>query len=219
MLMTQFRMTNDLDQPANPLFYEGRLVTHFSAHISNRPLAMQILQFLQYEFNENIRFPRLQLNVLKGVCCTGAGNSRYNLHNIVVTLWLIEKLLTHCPMLTLTRITIITQYRAQLRGYERASEEAAAKSDFWKVHNIHEIKVRTVYSSQGNENEAVIFDAVVSIPRHGTLGFLNDIKRQDVANTRARCFFGMICDVNASYEHYFLHPQDVEANEAMLLPI
>jgi superfamily I DNA and/or RNA helicase len=69
-------------------------------------------------------------------------------------------------------IAIISPYAAQVRHLH---EQLA----------VEEVEINTVDGFQGREKEAVIITLVRSNPR-GELGFLNDVRRMNVALTRAR---------------------------------
>jgi len=76
------------------------------------------------------------------------------------------------------QICIITFYSAQVACIR--SKLASALHD-----HHHHIRVMTVDSFQGSENDCVILSFVRSNPRN-ILGFVNDYQRLNVAITRAR---------------------------------
>jgi superfamily I DNA and/or RNA helicase len=98
------------------------------------------------------------------------GDSRLNLSEGEVVCRKVEALLA--AGLTPDQIGVITPYAAQarwLRGQVKAVE----------------VEVDTVDGFQGREKEAVIVSLVRS-NREGEIGFLSDVRRMNVALTRAR---------------------------------
>jgi predicted DNA helicase len=80
-------------------------------------------------------------------------------------------------------IAVITPYEAQARRLREGLREARAAG----------LEVGTVDAFQGREKEAVVVDLVRS-NEAGELGFLNDVRRLNVALTRARRFLLVIGD-------------------------
>ena len=80
-------------------------------------------------------------------------------------------------------ISVITPYDAQVRRLRAllADERAAG------------LEIATIDSFQGRENEAVVLDLVRSNER-GELGFLGDLRRMNVALTRARRALVIVAD-------------------------
>lgn len=80
-------------------------------------------------------------------------------------------------------IGVITPYEAQARRLREGLRDARQ----------HGLEVGTVDAFQGREKEAIVVDLVRS-NEHGELGFLNDIRRMNVALTRARRFLLVVGD-------------------------
>jgi superfamily I DNA and/or RNA helicase len=80
-------------------------------------------------------------------------------------------------------IAAITPYGAQVRGLRKLLADAVAEG----------LEIGTVDGFQGREKEAVIVDLVRS-NETGTLGFLNDVRRTNVALTRAKRFLLVLGD-------------------------
>lgn len=80
-------------------------------------------------------------------------------------------------------IGVITPYEAQARRLREGLREARQRG----------LEVGTVDAFQGREKDAIVVDLVRS-NENGELGFLNDIRRMNVALTRARRFLLVIGD-------------------------
>jgi superfamily I DNA and/or RNA helicase len=87
-------------------------------------------------------------------------------------------------------VAVITPYDAQVRALRLAlaSERAAG------------LEIDTVDAFQGREKEAVVVDLVRSNDE-GDLGFLNDVRRMNVALTRAKRFLLVIGDSATLGDH------------------
>lgn len=70
------------------------------------------------------------LNGLDGVCISEIGGSRRDMHNIAVTMKLIEDLI-QADVFTIADIVVETPYRAQGLNY-RPALHTASKAAFWK---------------------------------------------------------------------------------------
>ena len=93
-------------------------------------------------------------------------------------------------------IGVITPYSAQVGVLRdlRAADESLAK-----------LEISTVDGFQGREKEAVVISAVRSNPR-GEVGFLSDVRRMNVAVTRARRHCCLVCDTETvGRKNEFLH--------------
>jgi superfamily I DNA and/or RNA helicase len=88
------------------------------------------------------------------------------------------------------QIAVITPYLAQARVLRDALRDALTAG----------LEVGTVDGFQGREKEAVVVDLVRS-NEDGEVGFLGDIRRMNVAITRARSFLLVIGD-SATLQHH-----------------
>lgn len=80
-------------------------------------------------------------------------------------------------------IGVITPYAAQVARLRELRPEALAG----------QLEISTVDGFQGREKEAIVISMVRSNPR-GTVGFLADARRMNVAVTRARRHCALVCD-------------------------
>ena len=81
-----------------------------------------------------------------------------------------------------TQVGIITFYAAQVDYMQR---------EFNKLPLLRDVKIHTVDSYQGNENDYIIISFVRS-NQDGGIGFLHDFRRLNVAITRARLALLMV---------------------------
>jgi superfamily I DNA and/or RNA helicase len=89
-------------------------------------------------------------------------------------------------------IAAITPYSAQVRLLRRLLEDCVEEG----------LEIGTVDGFQGREKEAVVVDLVRS-NASGTLGFLEDIRRTNVALTRAKRALVVICDGSTLARHAY----------------
>ncbi len=99
-------------------------------------------------------------------------------------------------------IAAITPYGAQVRLLRGLLRDALAQG----------LEIGTVDGFQGREKEAVVVDLVRS-NAEGALGFLNDIRRTNVALTRAKRCLVVVCDGSTLGQHPYYRAL-VEAAEA-----
>ena len=114
-----------------------------------------------------------------------------------------------------TRIAIITPY-SQQSGLLKRTFLKALGTDFDRL-----VEVNTVDAFQGREANIVIFSAVRASGSHG-IGFLSDVRRMNVALTRAKYFLFIIArcksiTVNPYWRDLVEHAQ--ESNAVVRVPI
>ena len=88
------------------------------------------------------------------------------------------------------QVGVITPYRAQVRALRE------------RLADVASIEVDSVDGFQGREKEAIIVSLVRSNPA-GEIGFLNDVRRTNVAFTRARRKLIVIGDSSTLSHHDF----------------
>ena len=99
-------------------------------------------------------------------------------------------------------VAAITPYAAQVRLLKTLLADVVAQG----------LEVGSVDGFQGREKEAVVVDLVRS-NSEGSLGFLNDIRRTNVALTRAKRCLVVVCDGSTLAQHPYYRAL-VEAAEA-----
>jgi superfamily I DNA and/or RNA helicase len=117
---------------------------------------------------------------------------------------LIHLLRDYIEMIGLTRIQddrvdfgIISPYRAQVRLIRRLLKW----QKFFRTLRRH-ISVNTVVGFQGQERDVIVI-SMVRDNDQGTIGFLNDLRRMNVAITRARMKLIILGDASTMTRHPF----------------
>jgi superfamily I DNA and/or RNA helicase len=187
MLNIQYRMKPDISHFPSSRFYNSKLlnggnVSSPSYGTAGRPSHPEriLLGGRPYTF--------LQVG---GVEEQGAGGSFRNPAEAQV----VVDLLLHLrddhdkEWLSANRVRVITYYQAQVALLKR----------LFRQHNLADVVVATVDSSQGCESDVVLVSLVrsshVNSGKAGNVGFLADDRRMNVSLTRAR--FQLVCIGNA----------------------
>ena len=108
-----------------------------------------------------------------------------------------------------SRLAVITPYSQQANVLRRQFENLLGK-DYTRF-----VEVNTVDAFQGREAKIVIFSAVRAAGSHG-IGFLSDVRRMNVALTRAKHFLFVIarCQsivVNPYWKDLVQHARETKA--------
>ena len=164
LLDTQYRMHPAISDFPNRTFYEGRLVDGITA--ADRPNPAGLLW-------NDWEVPMAFLPVNGDELLSPDGASKENPAEAGWVAKILENLL-QAGDLEETDIGIITPYAGQVRAIRDALPE---RNDSVEVH--------TVDGYQGREKEVIIFSCVRS-NSDGTVGFLSDERRLNVALTRAK---------------------------------
>ncbi|KAK3279753.1 hypothetical protein CYMTET_12386 [Cymbomonas tetramitiformis] len=171
-LSLQYRMHRDIRCFPSTAFYHGQLKdapsvpqgTPFSPHAlplvlaaNRRPIHPQ---------------PYMVLDVAAGSQSSGQGSSLQNMEEAAVIVSLVQHLLEQ-HVLAQDVIGVVTPYAAQKSHI----------SALLHGKHLHGVEVNTVDGFQGREKDVILFTAVRT---QGGLGFLKDMRRMNVALTRAR---------------------------------
>ena len=172
LLQTQYRMNENIMEFSSKWFYDGKLIAHES--VKNGLLR-------PYE------------SPLDFIDTAGAGYdesqdpetlSRYNEEEANLTIRLVEKLIEEVGLNEWVEekitIGIITPYRAQVNYLQKLSDSSPIIDTLDKL-----VTVNTVDAFQGQERDVIVISLVRSNGK-GEVGFLGDIRRTNVAMTRAR---------------------------------
>ena len=164
LLDTQYRMHPAISDFPNRTFYEGRLVDGITA--ADRPNPAGLLW-------NDWEVPMAFLPVNGGELLSPDGASKENPAEAGWVAKILENLL-QAGDLEEEDIGIITPYAGQVRAIRDALPEL-----------YESVEVHTVDGYQGREKEVIIFSCVRS-NSDGTVGFLSDARRLNVALTRAK---------------------------------
>lgn len=185
MLQVQYRMNEHIMQFSSDYFYHGGLIADESVkhHTINNLPPIDFIDTAGCGYNETQDPETL---------------SRYNEEEAEVLIRQLEKLIrdvgTEAWSYTLG---IITPYSAQV---ERLSKLAEASEELTVIHSF--ININTVDAFQGQERDIIAISFVRSNDK-GEIGFLGDIRRTNVAMTRAKKKLIMIGDSATLGTHNF----------------
>ena len=182
LLDTQYRMHPKIASFPSRHFYGGHIkcgikeserepVSVFSWPDSSQPIAFVKCEALEKRSSS-------KLNDVFPMRCTENG-SYYNETQASLSIHIVKRLLQD-P--TLPSIALLTPYNAQLRllyRYLKSELELATAC------NLERLVISTIDGFQGREADVVVLTTVRSNHR-GSLGFLRDVRRMNVALTRAQ---------------------------------
>lgn len=187
LLTVQYRMNETLMRFSSEWFYEGRLTA--APEVSQRSLLSLMddpLVWVESEGAEEF---------------VGANYGRINKAEAELTL---QALRDYCERLGMQRIReervdfgIISPYRAQVQYLRHL-----LKRDDMLKQLRRQITVNTVDAFQGQERD-VICVSLVRANEQGQIGFLSDLRRMNVAMTRARMKLIILGDSTTLTKHKF----------------
>ena len=201
MLQVQYRMHEAIMKFSSDYFYKGSLIAHASvAHELLRPnqLPIDFIDTAGCGFTEDQDKETL---------------SRYNKEEAVLLIRLVERLIDEIGIETWLEqnltLGIITPYSAQVDQLHKLAEGSAQLEPLHKL-----ISINTVDAFQGQERDVIAISFVRSNDK-GEVGFLSDIRRTNVAMTRARKKLIMVGDSATLGSHPFYTKllDYVQANE------
>ncbi|XVE55465.1 hypothetical protein DITRI_Ditri03aG0160800 [Diplodiscus trichospermus] len=182
LLSVQYRMHPQIRDFPSRYFYQGRLTD--SESVANLPDEVY--------HKDPLLKPYLFYDITQGRESHRGGSVSYqNVHEAVFCLRLYEHLQKTSKALGVPKITvgIITPYKLQLKCLQREFE-CVIKSEEGK-----DLYINTVDAFQGQERDVVIMSCVRA-SSHG-VGFVADIRRMNVALTRARRALWVMGNANA----------------------
>ncbi|HMJ68870.1 MAG TPA: AAA domain-containing protein [Cyclobacteriaceae bacterium] len=172
LLQVQYRMNENIMEFPSKWFYEGKLVAHESVKSGLLRPYQSPVDFIDTAGSgyEEAQDPETL--------------SRYNEEEANLTLKIVEKLVEEIGINEWVEekisMGIITPYRAQVNHLSKLVESSPALITIGKL-----VTVNTVDAFQGQERDVIVISLVRSNSK-GEVGFLNDIRRTNVAMTRAR---------------------------------
>lgn len=176
LLNTQYRMNDAIAAYSNIFFYDGKLLAHENnAHwlIHSNIAPLQFIDTAGTGYSET---------------AGDSGGSVKNEGEAELILKLIEELQLSCEIQNFS-ISVISPYRGQVEKLSQVLSD-------WNV------QVDTIDSFQGQESD-IVFISLVRSNDNGEVGFLSDIRRLNVAMTRARKCLRVIGDSSTISNHNF----------------
>jgi hypothetical protein len=178
-LRHQYRCIADCAAHTNAFVYGGQVIN--TTPYTARPNGVRFVELCERLFH--VRHSHIFVDVHRGERQIDArmNASSYNLANIDAVCELVG-CLVHAGFKA-SEITIITPYNAQLALYLRRFRVEDQSTYKPQPHP----RVCTVDTFQGQENEVIITDLVVTSKKESELGFVKKAARLTVALSRARC--------------------------------
>jgi predicted DNA helicase len=189
MLEVQYRMHESIMRFPSSYFYKDSLVAHSSVQstlLRPNETPVEFIDTAGCGYNEEQDTETL---------------SRFNNEEADLVLVLTEKLVqnvgVHEWLEEKITLGIITPYSAQVERLQKLAETSAVLEPLQKL-----ITINTVDAFQGQERDVIIISFVRS-NNSGEVGFLNDIRRTNVAMTRAKKKLLMVGDSATLGSHPF----------------
>jgi ATP-dependent RNA/DNA helicase IGHMBP2 len=183
MLETQYRSNEKIMAFSSDYFYEGKLLAHES---------------VQHSLLTKNTLPLLYIDTAgSGFDEKEDGSSYTNPGEAVFLLRYISDFLIKNEIKSNTTISIISPYRSQIQ----LIESLLANYDELEKRKIY-VQANSVDSFQGQESDIVLISLVRSNDK-GEIGFLADIRRMNVALTRAKTMLVVMGDSATIAQHKF----------------
>ena len=197
LLQVQYRMNDEIMQFSNSYFYHGLMqsaaeVAHRVIHEGDAPILWFDTSTIELGEDEKDNF-REQF--------VGDTYGRINKGEAILTLSLLQIYLQRVGKQRILDdridVGIISPYRAQVQYLKRLLNKRA----FFKPFR-HLISVNTVDGFQGQERDVILI-SLVRANDAGQIGFLRDLRRMNVAITRARMKLFILGDATTMTRHPF----------------
>ena len=197
LLQVQYRMNDEIMQFSSDYFYHGQMrsapeVAHRLIHEGDAPILWFDTSTINLGEDERHDFREQFI---------GESFGRVNKGEAILTLSLLQIYLQRIGKQRVLDdridIGIISPYRAQVQYLKRQLK----KRPFFKPYR-HLISINTVDGFQGQERDVIIISLVRS-NEIGQIGFLRDLRRMNVAITRARMKLFILGDAPTLTRHPF----------------
>ena len=178
-LTTQYRLHPEIRSFPSAYFYSGALI--------DAPSVQAAVLDTHPAYTSARISPYAIINVPGAHESRGASSSTQNKDEVRVVVQLVQIIQARFKSVRQTglSIVIITPYRGQQSAISRALVAA----------RLFNIRVTTVDGFQGQEADIVIFSTVRASAH--TIGFLSDVRRMNVALTRARLAMYVVCTISS----------------------
>ncbi|RLV91828.1 Helicase SEN1 [Spathaspora sp. JA1] len=181
LLDVQYRMHPEISQFPSREFYKSKLTDGEGMFDKNKRLW----------HDQNMLTPYRFFDILSKHERNEQSRSLFNLEESKVALELVEQLMMILPQDKFRgRIGIISPYKEQIKNIKQVFVKKYGKLI------LDEIDFNTVDGFQGQEKEIIIMSCVRAGPS-GNVGFLSDVRRMNVALTRARTTLWILGNKNS----------------------
>ncbi len=197
LLQVQYRMNDEIMQFSSDYFYQGRMksapeVAHRLIHEGDAPILWFDTSTIELGEDEQNDFKEKFVGETFGRINKGEANLTLSLLQIYFQRVGKQRILNDR-----IDVGIISPYRAQVQYLKRLIKKRA----FFKPFR-HLISVNTVDGFQGQERDVILI-SLVRANDMGQIGFLRDLRRMNVAITRARMKLFILGDAPTMTRHPF----------------
>lgn len=207
LLSTQYRMNEEIMEFSNRWFYHGGIEAAPEVRyrgILDYDTPIQWIDTSQIRLDEDPRSPEIDRELAFKESMAGQSNGRLNVDEAILTMQTLQNYIERIGKERFIEeridVGVISPYRAQVHFLRRL----LARTPFFKPFRS-QISVNTVDGFQGQERDVIVISLVRSNDR-GQIGFLRDLRRMNVAMTRARMKLIIIGDApTLSRTPFFRH--------------
>ena len=197
LLHTQYRMNDEIMQFSSDYFYHGQMksapeVAHRLIHEGDAPILWFDTSTINLGEDEQDDFKEQFVGESFGRINKGEANLTLSLLQIYFQRVGKQRILDDR-----IDVGIISPYRAQVQYFKRLIKKRA----FFKPFR-HLISVNTVDGFQGHERDVILISLVRANDK-GQIGFMRDLRRMNVAITRARMKLFILGDASTMTHHPF----------------
>ncbi|XP_074602131.1 DNA-binding protein SMUBP-2-like [Brevipalpus obovatus] len=173
MLTTQYRMNEDIMWWSSKTFYNNKLTAHMSvAKADLGQLSGKLEGYPPLLLIDTVNSKSFEIRPKGDFSCYNPYEASI-VHRYVV--WLINN------GIPAKSIGVIAPYKLQVKQIKNL------------LYKQRDVEIMTVDGFQGREKEVIVLSLVRSNPQ-GNLGFLQNLKRMNVALTRAKKHLAVVCD-------------------------
>ena len=201
LLTTQYRMHQEIMEFSSRWFYNGKMTA--SPDVKYRGILDldTPIEWIDTSISENLDLS-IELDDEQAFTETITGNyGKINKDEAILTILTLQKYIKKIGLSRFQEerldVGIISPYRAQTQYLRRLIK----RTPFFKPIR-KQISVNTVDGFQGQERDIIVISMVRS-NREGQIGFLNDLRRMNVAMTRARMKLLIIGNSRTLGKHKF----------------
>ena len=197
LLQIQYRMNDEIMQFSSDYFYHGKMksapeVAHRLIHEGDAPILWFDTSDINLGEDEQDTFKEQFIGESFGRVNKGEANLTLSLLQIYFQRIGKQRILDDS-----IDVGIISPYRAQVQYLKRLIKKRA----FFKPYR-HLISINTVDGFQGQERDVILISLVRANDK-GQIGFLRDLRRMNVAMTRARMKLFILGDAPTLTRHPF----------------